>query len=112
MTHGTFFAVAQEEGLISDTSIHAGIRCKLEVSLLLFSTLTPIILNLKSQGEEDLENDESVGFQLISGDDIDDLGIPEIIRLIRKRIGDSPVYLRSVILLSFDALLNVRPYHR
>ncbi|KAJ4472568.1 Arginase/deacetylase, partial [Lentinula edodes] len=74
VTHGTFFAVAQEEGLISNTSIHAGIRCKLE-------------------GEEDLENDESVGFQLISGDDIDDLGIPEIIRLIRKRIGDSPVYL-------------------
>ncbi|KAJ3750857.1 Arginase/deacetylase [Lentinula detonsa] len=74
VTHGTFFAIAQDEGLISDTSIHAGIRCKLG-------------------GEEDLRNDESVGFQLISGDDIDDLGIPEIIRLIRKRIGDSPVYL-------------------
>lgn len=50
----------------------------------------------KSQGEEDLEHDKTVGFQLISGDDIDDLGIPEIIRLIRKRIGDSPVYLRFV----------------
>ncbi|KAE9409137.1 arginase deacetylase [Gymnopus androsaceus JB14] len=74
VTHGTFFAIAREEGLISNTSIHAGIRCKLG-------------------GEEDLENDEAVGFQLISGDDIDDLGIPEIIRLIRKRIGDSPVYL-------------------
>ncbi|KAJ4485719.1 arginase deacetylase [Lentinula aciculospora] len=74
VTHGTFFAIAQEEGLISNTSIHAGIRCKLG-------------------GEEDLENDKSVGFQLISGDDIDDLGIPEIIRLIRRRIGDSPVYL-------------------
>lgn len=82
------------------------------MSLLLSVPLPHFILNLKSQGEEDLENDESVGFQLISGDDIDDLGIPEIIRLIRKRIGDSPVYLRSVILLSLGALLNVRLYHR
>ncbi|KAJ4002241.1 arginase deacetylase [Lentinula boryana] len=74
VTHGTFFAIAQDEGLISNTSIHAGIRCKLG-------------------GEEDLRNDENVGFQLISGDDIDDLGIPEVVRLIRNRIGDSPVYL-------------------
>jgi agmatinase len=34
-----------------------------------------------------------VGFQLITTDDIDDLGIPEIIRRIRERIGTSPVYL-------------------
>jgi agmatinase len=31
ITHGTFFAVAQREGLISNSSIHAGIRCKLAV---------------------------------------------------------------------------------
>jgi len=74
VTHGTFFAIAQEEGLISNTSIHAGIRCKLG-------------------GEEDIENDEAVGFQIITGDDIDDLGITEIIRRIRKRIGSTPVYL-------------------
>ncbi|OBZ68611.1 putative agmatinase 1 [Grifola frondosa] len=29
VTHGTFFYLAQEEGLMSNTSIHAGIRCKL-----------------------------------------------------------------------------------
>jgi len=46
------------------------------------------------QGIEDIENDESVGFQLISTDDIDDIGIPEIVRRIRARVGDSPVYLR------------------
>ncbi|TFK41888.1 arginase family-domain-containing protein [Crucibulum laeve] len=74
VTHGTFFYLAQEEGLISNHSIHAGIRCKLG-------------------GVADLENDEAVGFQLISTDDIDDLGIPEVVRRIRKRIGDSPVYL-------------------
>ncbi|KAJ7069042.1 arginase family-domain-containing protein [Mycena belliarum] len=74
VTHGTFFYLAQSEGLISNTSIHAGIRCKLG-------------------GLADLENDEAVGFQLITTDDIDDLGIPEIIRRIRERVGTSPVYL-------------------
>ncbi|KAJ7762385.1 Arginase/deacetylase [Mycena maculata] len=74
VTHGTFFYLAQQEGLISNTSIHAGIRCKLA-------------------GVVDLENDEAVGFQLITTDDIDDLGIKEIIRRIRERVGSSPVYL-------------------
>lgn len=74
VTHGTFFYLANEEGLMSNTSIHAGIRCKL-------------------MGEVDLENDEAVGFQLVSTDDIDDLGVAEVIRRIRTRVGDSPVYL-------------------
>ena len=33
ITHGSFFYVARQEGLLSNTSIHAGIRCKLEVSI-------------------------------------------------------------------------------
>ncbi|KAI0669775.1 Arginase/deacetylase [Trametes maxima] len=74
VTHGTFFYLANEEGLMTNTSIHAGIRCKLA-------------------GVADLENDASVGFQLISTDDIDDHGIAAIIKRIRDRIGDSPVYL-------------------
>ncbi|KAG6846113.1 hypothetical protein H0H87_006477 [Tephrocybe sp. NHM501043] len=41
----------------------------------------------------DLENDKEVGFELISVDDIDDLGIPEVIRRIRSRVGTTPVYL-------------------
>jgi len=74
VTHGTFFFLAAEEKLMTNTSIHAGIRCKMN-------------------GPADLENDNAVGFQLISTDDIDDLGIPEIVRRIRARVGDSPVYL-------------------
>ena len=46
------------------------------------------------QGIGDIENDEAVGFQLISTDDIDDYGVNAIIKRIRERIGDSPVYLR------------------
>lgn len=75
VTHGTFFYLAREEGLMTNTSIHAGIRCKLA-------------------GIADLENDEAVGFQLISTDDIDDYGVSAIIKRIRERVGDSPVYLR------------------
>jgi hypothetical protein len=48
------------------------------------------------KGAGDLDDDRAVGFQLISTDDIDDLGIPEIIRRIRRRVGDNPVYLRHV----------------
>lgn len=32
VTHGTFFYLAQEEGLLGNNSIHGGIRCKLAVS--------------------------------------------------------------------------------
>ncbi|TDL28342.1 arginase deacetylase [Rickenella mellea] len=74
VTHGTFFFLAAEEKLMTNTSIHAGIRCKME-------------------GYGDIKNDETVGFQLISTDDIDDLGIPEIVARIRARVGESPVYL-------------------
>ncbi|TDL28341.1 Arginase/deacetylase [Rickenella mellea] len=74
VTHGTFFFLAAEEHLMTNTSIHAGIRCKLG-------------------GMEDIVNDVAVGFELISADDIDDLGVPEIIRRIRERVGNSAVYL-------------------
>ncbi|KAG6332774.1 hypothetical protein ID866_6319 [Astraeus odoratus] len=74
ITHGTFFYVANEEGLVSNSSIHAGIRCKLS-------------------GLGDIENDESVGFHFITSDDIDDYGVSAIIQRIKKRVGDTPVYL-------------------
>jgi len=74
VTHGTFFYLAQEEGLISNQSIHAGIRCKMD-------------------GLADLENDREVGFHLITTDDIDDFGIPEVVHRIRNRVGNTPVYL-------------------
>lgn len=74
VTHGTFFYLAHEEKLMTNTSVHAGIRCKLA-------------------GTADLENDDAVGFKLISADDIDDHGVNDIIKRIRERVGDSPVYL-------------------
>ena len=49
-----------------------------------------------TQGLGDIENDESTGFELITTDEIDDVGIPDIVRRIRQRVGNSPVYLRCV----------------
>ncbi len=51
---------------------------------------------------------------MISTDDIDDFGVPAIIKRIRERIGDSPVYLRCVHTPS-DLMVNetseIHPIH-
>ncbi len=73
--HGTFFWQAALEGLIArNQSIHAGIRTRLG-------------------SYDDIEHDASIGFDIITSDDIDDLGIPAIISNIRARVGSMPVYL-------------------
>jgi len=41
----------------------------------------------------DLDNDAEVGFEIITTDDIDEIGTSGIIQLIRKRVGNGPVYL-------------------
>jgi len=72
--HGSYFTFAYEEGLITNTSIHAGIRQKFT-------------------GPEFIKHDQEVGFQIIAADDIDEIGAEGIIKLIRRRVGDSLVYL-------------------
>jgi hypothetical protein len=52
------------------------------------------------QGPSDLDDDVTAGFQLIHAFDIDDLGVPEVVRRIKQRIGDSPV----VISLDVDVM--------
>jgi hypothetical protein len=37
ITHGSFFHIAREEGLLSNHSIHGGIRCKFAVSYCIMS---------------------------------------------------------------------------
>jgi len=74
ITHGSFFYIAREEGLLSNSSVHAGIRCKMT-------------------SEADMTDDDDIGFKVISTDDLDDIGVDEVIRLIRARIGNNPVYL-------------------
>lgn len=76
VTHGSYFAIAHEEGLLSNTSIHAGIRQKM-------------------RGLSQIEHDRYVNFQIISAEDIDDYGIENVVRKIRERVGEGggPVYL-------------------
>jgi agmatinase len=99
ITHGTFFNIAREEGLLADaSSVHAGIRCKFAVNGCCLGYLIAIvdknIISFEIQGPEDIEHDEQVGFEMITTDDLDDYGIPAIISRIRKRVGNTPVYLR------------------
>lgn len=59
---------------------------------------------------EDIEHDDTVGFQVISTEDIDDYGIKKVIEKIRQRIGDKPVYLRcdkSVPVLLQDLIMSL-----
>ncbi|BGP57304.1 hypothetical protein JCM8202v2_004944 [Rhodotorula sphaerocarpa] len=75
ITHGSMFWKASTEGLVSNTSsLHAGIRTRLSEF-------------------EDLTHDTEVGFKLLTTDDIDELKPSGIIRKIKERVGEMPVYL-------------------
>ncbi|KAF9023343.1 Arginase/deacetylase [Hymenopellis radicata] len=74
ITHGSYFAVAYGENLMTNTSIHGGIR-------------------QKTVDRSSLKQDESVGFQTIAAEDIDDYGVKNIVKRIRERVGSTPVYL-------------------
>jgi agmatinase len=74
-THGTVFRRASEEGLLAeDKSVHVGIR-------------GPVYDRL------DLVDDASFGFRVIRASDLDDLGIDGAIGIMRRRVGDAPVYV-------------------
>lgn len=75
VNHGTFLHVAHEEGLIKNTSIHAGIRAPL----------------IRRKG--DLRNDVRCGFDIITARAIDKIGADGIISQIKQRVGDSNVYI-------------------
>ncbi|KAK0630000.1 arginase [Bombardia bombarda] len=76
LNHGTFLHIAHEEGLIRNTSIHAGIRA-------------PVI-----RKNSDIKNDKRCGFEIITARDIGKAGgIADIISKIKERVGNSGVYI-------------------
>lgn len=75
INHGTFLHIAHEEGLILNTSIHAGIRAPL----------------IRKKG--DIRNDKRCGFDIITARDLDKLGAAGIISKIKQRVGSSKVYV-------------------
>ncbi|OAN39010.1 agmatinase [Microbacterium sp. H83] len=75
ITHGTPFRRASEEGLIDLTaSCHVGTRGPL-------------------YSKQDLEDDERLGFSIVSSEYIEEHGVEAGIRRILDRIGDRPLYV-------------------
>ncbi|KAJ4395492.1 hypothetical protein N0V91_010804 [Didymella pomorum] len=75
VNHGTFLHIAHEEGLIRNTSIHAGIRA-------------PVV-----RPKGDVRNDVRCGFEIVRARDIDRLGISGVIDSLKGRVAGSKVYI-------------------
>ena len=75
VNHGTFLHIAHEEGLILNSSAHAGIRAP--------------AVNKKY----DWKNDKRCGFEIITARDIDKIGIDGIIDKLKARVGETHVYI-------------------
>ncbi|PSR94511.1 arginase family-domain-containing protein [Coniella lustricola] len=75
INHGTFLHIAHEEGLIKNTSIHAGIRA-------------PVM-----RPKDDIRNDVRCGFELITARAIDRIGAEGVVKQIKERVGSSNVYI-------------------
>jgi agmatinase len=74
-THGTPFRRAAEEKLfLEHASMHVGIRGPL-------------------YSRDDLKNDQDLGFKVVHCDEFQQEGIEHVIRRIRERVGDNPMYL-------------------
>ena len=74
-THGTPFRRAAEENLFNeDASMHVGIRGPL-------------------YSRDDLVRDEELGFKVVHCDELQAHGIEHVVKRIRDRVGDHPLYL-------------------
>ncbi len=74
-THGTPFRRAAEEKLfLEDASMHVGIRGPLYSS-------------------NDMSSDEELGFKTVHCDELQTHGVEHVVKRIRERVGDNPLYL-------------------
>jgi len=74
-THGTPFRRASDEGLLRpDCSISVGLRGGLS-------------------GVSDWSEHKRLGFDIVTSDDLTDLGFAEVIRRMRQRVGNQPTYV-------------------
>ncbi|KAI0384068.1 arginase family protein [Hypomontagnella monticulosa] len=75
LNHGTFLHIAHEEGLIRNTSIHAGIRAPL------------------ARRKGDMRNDIRCGFSMVKARELDKVGTAGVISQIKNRVEGSKVYI-------------------
>lgn len=74
-THGTPFRRASEEGLLDlQRCLHVGIRGPL-------------------YGQEDLTDDDVLGFQIIRSDEYETSAVNDIVSRMHRRLGAAPIYL-------------------
>ncbi|QIX01557.1 hypothetical protein AMS68_007074 [Peltaster fructicola] len=75
VNHGTFLHIAHEEGLLLNSSIHAGIRA-------------PVI-----DPKYDLRHDKACGFSIIKARDLDRIGASGVIEILKERVKGTRVYI-------------------
>ncbi|KAG8626085.1 hypothetical protein KVT40_006486 [Elsinoe batatas] len=75
VNHGTFLHIAAEEGLIHNSSIHAGIRA-------------PVV-----NKHYDLRHDKACGFSIIKARDLDRFGVQGVVDSIKERVKGGKVYI-------------------
>ncbi|KAK3625852.1 hypothetical protein LTR56_020165 [Elasticomyces elasticus] len=75
VNHGTFLHIAHEEGLILNSSIHAGIRAP--------------VANKKY----DIHHDKSCGFTIVKARDLDKIGMQGVIDALKDRVKGTKVYI-------------------
>lgn len=75
VNHGTFLHIAHEEGLVLNSSIHAGIRAP--------------VANKKY----DLRHDKACGFSIIKARDLDRKGTQGVIERLKERTSGTKVYI-------------------
>ncbi|WP_113704456.1 agmatinase [Nonomuraea lactucae] len=74
-THGTPFRRAVEEGILDTEALsHVGIRGPL-------------------YGRRDLEEDRRLGFGILTSRDVMRRGVDEVVDMLRRRVGDRPLYV-------------------
>jgi agmatinase len=75
-SHGTMFHHAAVEGLTANNSVHLGLRGL-----------------LSGDDYDDYVHDASCGFSYLETQEMVDMGLVEVARLVKERVGNSPVYL-------------------
>ncbi|KAM3419385.1 hypothetical protein BST61_g5314 [Cercospora zeina] len=75
VNHGTFLHIAHEEGLVLNSSIHAGIRAPVQ------------------NRKYDLKNDKACGFHILTARDLDKLGMAGFVQKIKERVQGTRVYI-------------------
>ncbi|KAI6844246.1 Arginase/deacetylase [Hortaea werneckii] len=75
VNHGTFLHIAHEEGLVLNSSIHAGIRAPL------------------ANKKYDLKHDKACGFNIITARELDRIGTQGVIDKLKERTAGTKVYI-------------------